>query len=72
MEKYSKILLKILEYLSKLSLAYENWLKSLDIPIIRIDANTINLNHPDIIAKNFQQLFSSNFPKTQRKVKLMV
>ena len=33
-----------LNYLKKLDHYYENWLKGLDIPVIRIDADTIDLN----------------------------
>ena len=61
-----------LNYLKKLDHYYENWLEGLDIPVIRIDADTIDLNRPDYLTKKFRQLLNLDFPSTQRTVKLAI
>ena len=61
-----------LNYLKKLDHYYENWLEGLDIPIIRIDAETIDFNRPDYLTKKFKQLLNLDFPSTQRTVKLAI
>ncbi len=61
-----------LNYLKKLYHYYENWLEGLDIPVIRIDADTIDLNRPDYLTKKFRQLLNLDFPSTQRTVKLAI
>ena len=61
-----------LNYLKKLDYYYENWLEKLDIPIIRIDADTIDLNNPEFLSLWFKQLLDLDFPKTQRVVKLAI
>ena len=59
-----------LNYLKKLDYYYENWLEKLNIPIMRIDADTIDLNNPEFLSLRFKQLLNLDFPKTQRVVKL--
>ena len=49
-----------------------NGTKTLDIPIIRIDADTIDLNNPEFLSLRFKQLLDLDFPKTQRVVKLAI
>ena len=61
-----------LNYLKRLDYYYENWLEKLDIPIIRIDADTIDLNNPEFLSLRFKQLLNLDFPKTQRVVKLAI
>ena len=61
-----------LNYLKKLDYYYENWLEKLDIPVIRIDADTIDLNNPEFLSLRFKQLLDLDFPKTQRVVKLAI
>ena len=61
-----------LNYLKKLDHYYENWLEGLDIPVIRIDADTIDLNRPDYLTKKFRHLLNLDFPSAQRTVKLAI
>ena len=61
-----------LNYLRKLDHYYENWLEGLNIPIIRIDAETIDFSRPDYLTKKFKQLLNLDFSSTQRTVKLAI
>ncbi len=61
-----------LNYLTKLDYHYENWLKGLDIPIIRIDADTIDLTRPEFLTKSFRQLLNLDYSRRQRTVKLAI
>lgn len=57
-------------YLKKLAAGYEEWLKNINIPVIRIDANTICLDKPDVLIESFKKLLKINHVSTQRKVKM--
>jgi len=61
-----------LNYLKKLDHFYENWIEGLDIPVIRIDAETIDFNRPDYLTKKFRHLLNLDFPSAQRTVKLAI
>ena len=60
-----------LEYLKKVHNSYEIWLAKLDLPIVRIDADSIDLQSPQLLVEKFDQLFQLDFPKKQRKVRLV-
>jgi len=60
-----------LEYLKKVHNSYETWLAKLDLPIVRIDADSIDLQSPQLLVEKFDQLFQLDFPKMQRKVRLV-
>ena len=54
-----------LEYLKKVHNSYEIWLKKLNLPIIRIDADSIDLQSPKLLVDKFEQIFRLDFPKNR-------
>ncbi len=59
-----------IDYVEKLADGYELWLNKLNIPVIRIDANSICLDNPIILKESFKRLLSIPHISTQRIMKL--
>ena len=59
-----------IDYVEKLADGYELWLNKLNIPVIRIDANSICLDNPILLKESFKRLLSIPHISTQRIMKL--
>jgi deoxyguanosine kinase len=59
-----------INYIEKLAEGYELWLRKLDIPVIRIDAESICLDNPILLKDSFQKLLSMPHISAQRKISM--
>ena len=59
-----------INYIEKLANGYEIWLNKLNIPVIRINANSICLENPILLKESFQKLLSMPHISAQRRVSI--
>jgi deoxyguanosine kinase len=59
-----------INYIAKLAKGYEIWLSKLNIPVIRIDANSICLENPNLLKESFQKLLSMPHISAQRRISI--
>ena len=59
-----------INYIAKLAKGYEIWLSKLNIPVIRIDANSICLENPILLKESFQKLLSMPHISAQRRISI--
>jgi|SaaInlStandDraft_1057018.scaffolds.fasta_scaffold28093_2 deoxyguanosine kinase len=59
-----------INYIEKLANGYEIWLSKLNIPVIRINANSICLENPILLKESFQKLLSMPHISAQRRVSI--
>ena len=57
-------------FLEKLAKGYEIWLNKLNIPVIRIDANSICLETPIVLKESFEKLLSMPHISAQRRISI--
>ena len=57
-------------YIESLSIGYENWLKTISYPVLRINANEIDINNPDKLKNAFKMILEQDYQHIQRRIHL--
>ena len=55
-------------YIEKITSGYEGWLNEVKCPVLRINANEIEMNNPKKLADSFRKLFQQEYSNKQRKI----
>ena len=55
-------------YIEKITRGYEGWLNEVKCPVLRINANEIDMNNPEKLANSFRKLFQQEYSNKQRKI----
>ena len=55
-------------YIEKITNGYEGWLNEVKCPVLRINANEIDMNNPEKLADSFRKLFQQEYSNKQRKI----
>ena len=55
-------------YIEKITRGYEGWLNEVKCPVLRINANEIDMNNPKKLADSFRKLFQQEYSNKQRKI----
>ena len=55
-------------YIEKITIGYEGWLNEVKCPVLRINANEIDMNNPKKLADSFRKLFQQEYSDKQRKI----
>jgi len=55
-------------YIENLNNGYEDWLGEINCPVLRINANEIDISHPEKLAESFKKLFQQEYSNDQRVI----
>ena len=59
-------------YIENLNNGYEDWLGEINCPVLRINANEIDISHPEKLAESFKKLFQQEYSNDQRIIQGIV
>ena len=59
-------------YIENLNNGYEDWLEEINCPVLRINANEIDISHPAKLAESFKKLFQQEYSNDQRIIQGIV
>ena len=59
-------------YIENLNNGYEDWLGEINCPVLRINANEIDISHPEKLAESFKKLFQQEYSSDQRIIQGIV
>tara|TARA_B110000014_G_C20006470_1_gene521646 strand:- start:6 stop:635 length:630 start_codon:yes stop_codon:yes gene_type:complete len=59
-------------YIENLNNGYEDWLGEINCPVLRINANEIDISHPEKLAESFKKLFQQEYSNDQRVIQGIV
>ncbi len=57
-------------YIERLSIGYEKWLKTISYPVLRINANEIDINNPKKLIDAFKIILEQDYQHIQRRIHL--
>ena len=55
-------------YIENLNNGYEDWLGEINCPVLRINANEIDISHPEKLAESFKKLFQQEYSNDKRVI----